>query len=286
MAAERNEGWHIILADPFRGIFSLSVQDGALEPLYLRPRNMPSSYVLSMASLSPDGTKLAFTEGDSGGSVALVVFDLTTKRRLVLLNSPHLDGARWSPDGEDIAYQGTNSAGKDYAIYRLRLSDKHLSKIADDVQYGDSLFWWAPDGKSVVYQTRSDEIDVVVLGTTQRRSVGYGYHPTWSPNGKYISYWMSEDAGYAICDSDTGRVVFTLKGNFPTGALMWSPDSRYVAYMGLDTGFVARLLIHLAGEGYHGNVYVTDLHDNVTEKIYAYPGSLFSAGWGAINRPH
>lgn len=173
---------------------------------------------------------------------------------------------------------------KDYGIYEFGLNDKNSSKIVEDVQYGDSLFSWAPDGKSVVYQTQSNEIDVIELGTNQRRSMGYGYYPTWSPNGKYIAYWISEDGGYAICDSRTGRVVYTVKGNSPSGELVWSPDSRYVAYTGLSTGLMPRLLAHF-GEEYHGNVYVTDLQSNIATQVYSFPGSIFVTCWGKVSVP-
>ena len=115
-----------------------------------------------MASFSPDASEITFKEETKGGGDSLVVFNLKKRTRRVLLKMPYLDGPRWSPDGTAIAFEGRSAASGDYSLYRYTLNDEKLSTVIEgELKGGEMLFSWAPDGKSIVYQTEANDIYVV-----------------------------------------------------------------------------------------------------------------------------
>ena len=97
-------------------------------------------------SLSRDGTKIAFAEGD--GRISTAAIDGTGQRVL----DPGVDAASpaWSPDGSRIAFSGTRNGNID--IYVMDADGSNLRRLTTDPN--DDLHpSWSPDGTRIVYDS-------------------------------------------------------------------------------------------------------------------------------------
>ncbi len=85
---------------------------------------------------------------------------------------------------------------------------------------------WAPDGKSLVFD-RAGTIFIHQVAPQRTLRVADGKDPTWSPDGKQISFRGHE--GKAITINPTTLEMRDLLGTRTVlSPIQWSPDSRYV----------------------------------------------------------
>jgi len=223
---------------------------------------------MSGGSFSPDGTKITFTHGN-----ALVVFDLVQRREEVLLEMPHLEGARWSPTGEVIAFQGGPDHRGIYNLYFFRLRDKKVSLVVEqEIGPGGSQFAWRRDGKGLVFEDLKRNIWMLDLDTSQRQHLGNGHFPSWSPDGRYIAYGTEQED--FLYDLTTGQKRTLFAGEEVLGALVWSPDSRYVVYA--KPRFLPRLFGKMSG-----SLWVTDLQTGTTVPLYSEGPNIGPVDWVA-----
>lgn len=95
----------------------------------------------------------------------------------------------------------------------------------------------SPNGKKIVFNQREDLI-VMNIDGTNRLNIGLGYHPSWSPDGKYIIYQIAQDDGYFITESDlyianvsTGKIIeLTSTKDQLEANPCWSPNGKQVVY--------------------------------------------------------
>jgi tricorn protease len=128
---------------------------------------------------------------------------------------------------------------------RPRLRPQHVA-LADDVS-GHGL---SPSGKRVVVEARGEVFTVPVgegapRNLTSSDGVAERY-PSWSPDGKWISYWSDRSGEYELClrRSDgkpfegadaSGEQRITTLGRGWKYAARWAPDSQKLAF-GLQSG--------------------------------------------------
>lgn len=98
----------------------------------------------------------------------------------------------------------------------------------------------SPDGRRVCYSSSDSggSISVAETDGTHRINLGFGSSPSWSPDGLWLVYEVTEDDGHDLIGSDLyiigvdgeGRVQLTdtpdLIERWPT----WSPDGTQVAF--------------------------------------------------------
>src|SRR5262249_36261623 len=104
---------------------------------------------------------------------------------------------------------------------------------------------WAPDSRKVAYtSTRSGNSQIFLFDFTQNRegqltnSTGADTVPTFSPDGKMLAFERdAKELRVLDLDSKQERVLATGYLDRPpfdsARPLVWSPDSRYVAFMNL-----------------------------------------------------
>ncbi len=279
---EKEEGWRILLHQ--RGIFYHDIQTASQSPVYLPPAGTYDASYVGMASFSPDGTRITFGE-NWGKERALIIFDLIERKNEALLTMPYLEGARWSPNGKEIAFQGRLGHSGNYSLYVYRLSDKKLSLLVDsDLMPGEFLSGWGPGGRNIVYQDSEKNIWLIDLKATMRRRLDKGWFPTWSPNGRYIAYGVAApgDPGYIVYDLETDKKESILARKLAYRSLIWSPDSRYLVYSTVIRGFWAYVVAFLGDEAY-GDLYAMDLESKVEVKLERHrgsgEGSIFPTDW-------
>jgi hypothetical protein len=165
-------------------LFAVNADGGTAEVI----RESHEDRWVSHPTFSPDGTQIAFTDGncDSDHGVWLMNADGSDAHQLVLsgddspLGASHVLGLEWSPAGDRIAL----------AI------DCYM--VVDGGPCEGALYTFAPDG--------SDFRRVTAIGTFP---VGAAY---WSPDGSRIAYTtgcgfidaddLAHECGFAISDAD------------------------------------------------------------------------------------
>jgi WD40 repeat protein len=182
---------------------------------------------------SPDG---AFIASGSFDKTVRVWSTLTGETRLVYSgHADQVNSVSWSPDGKLIASSGDGSVQVwDATTGRLIL------KNANQV-YGTA---WSPDSTRLAFGNgTSFQIWNVTAG---KQLASYNSVITccsdWSPDGKFIAASGVDDAKKVptlqIWDIATQRLVFSTDlPNSRRSAVVWSPDSRRLAFAG-TTGLV------------------------------------------------
>ena len=146
-------------------------------------------------SLSPDGTKVAYT---TGKWIYMVDVNGGTPRRLIEVTPiPHLDiGMEWvafSPDGSRLAYF-CGEGDHDNALWVANADGTSAHVVVSRAKMGPSagtrFLSWSPDGSLLMYQESYDYniYTVGADGSNLTRIVRQGTHPAWSPGGSAISY--------------------------------------------------------------------------------------------------
>jgi Tol biopolymer transport system component len=140
---------------------------------------------------------------------------------------------------------------------------------------------WSPDGNKIIFSGfyRPEGADVgemaivVVIDRATKRalSLGKGYYPAWSPDGKLIAYLDHNRAidgkQEHLCTmkpDGTGKAVLMSAGGWflsrqeLVGPFVWSPDMRFIAYHA-QAGM----------KGGQRDLFILDLKTKKTKKIYS-----------------
>lgn len=200
--------------------------------------------------VSPHGTMIAFAwpyDVDASGNPNPHGATSPSAARLAIIRKDgsglrdfpkitHLDRFCWSPDESKLAVSTMHfrppwTEGA-LQIVNLRSGD------AEEIRTGPTALTpqcWSPDGSKLVYGIPEDvvhgwagKIAVYDFRAKTVRIVGRGAHPTWSSDGKWISFLDRDD--YYVVPSTGGERKLLLHAPKAMTGLLWSPDSRYVAY--------------------------------------------------------
>ena len=157
----------------------------------------------------------------------------------------------WSPDGRQIAYLetpacGLCSIGITWALNIMNGDGSDLRKVADTPS--DARPAWSPDGTTIVFGGRSDDLATPANGLQSIRLDGSGLHqltdgpdssPAWSPDGRLAFLRGASTAAdgttlYSLFVIDSARsapreVPLAIVLESP---LAWSPDGSWLALAG------------------------------------------------------
>lgn len=205
---------------------------------------------------SPDGTRVAFVEGnDAGGSAELFVVgsDGSGRRQLTALEGGSCaegEGAAglrvrepaWAPDGQWIVFGTTTTCGGLEGLAVVRADGTGLRPLTTDLDAADLYPRWAPTGSQIAFVRQVDrsdpesdhEVMVVNADGSGLRALTSGAFATvaeWSPDGRLIAYGD-------VSGPDAVVWVVAPDGSAPrqlpaTGVRpAWSADGTEVAYVG------------------------------------------------------
>lgn len=134
----------------------------------------------------------------------------------------------WSPDGTQLLFF---DAASTFVFDRV---GGKLSLISDSA--ADSVITsyvpmeWSPDGRYLAFEAKRSTVGTSITFIRSdgqaRTTLANGYHPAWSPNGKWIGYTDGERVLYftTLSGVETTRVG---EGD----AMFWAPSGKWIAYV-------------------------------------------------------
>ncbi|MBV9804438.1 MAG: PD40 domain-containing protein [Solirubrobacterales bacterium] len=209
-------------------------------------------------AMSPDGRRLAmnmlgniWTLPKSGGTA--------TRISSLLQDTAYPD---WSPDGKTIAFQSYKSGT--FHIWAMNPDGTNVRELTFGY-YDDREPQFSPDASKIVFSsdrppdgspagtaTGSYNLWTLTLATGKLTEITHAtgginyYYPTWTPDGKQLTYVDTSHAIETIAADGTGpatTLYFDPSNTFysPT----WSPDGKNLAYTELDNkGTLTQLFVN------------------------------------------
>jgi Tol biopolymer transport system component len=139
---------------------------------------------------SPDGTRLAYISGRDGArDVFMVRIDNGQVERLTTGARATNDGARWSPDGANIAVQTAQAVpgvelAQGYDIQLVRMSDRKRTTLAGSPRY-DGQLSWSPESDRIAFISGREGVEAVYItdlsGKVSRLTTTRALTPVWTP---------------------------------------------------------------------------------------------------------
>ncbi len=217
-------------------------------------------------------------------------YNLVTKQTKQITNFTDFDIHFPSLGPDDIVFE----AGGELYLLDLATEKYHEVKVevvtdeltlmpkSENVEKKIESFNLSPDGKRGIFEARGDLFSVPAeKGNVVDLTNTSGYaerYPSWSPNGKYISYWSDRSGEYELTLKDMENPLSKEKKLTSYGPgfryqIYWSPDGKKMAF--IDKAM---------------NIYIYNMDNDKTTKVdkekYFYEGNLenFTPSWSSDSR--
>jgi TolB protein len=230
-----------------QGVMVLSLADGAYFHLFAyNPQYLPLLRLTDgesddvSPSISPDGTKIAFSSRRNG-AWDLYVLDIQSGEISQLTKTPEYDGSpTWSPDGQWLAFESYVKTGNlDIFLLEVAHPENAPLQLTDDSAADFQPCWMAGgSGRQIAFvsdRSGNDEIWIARLDNFKERFINASLdadsedtHPVWSPDGVYLSWAKKNggDASLVIWDSNNinAPVKTVGSGDWP----VWNPAGNNI----------------------------------------------------------
>ncbi len=190
--------------------------------------------------LSPDGRAFVYSKETSTGNLDIYLQRVGGERP-INLTPDSVDSdiqARFSPDGDSIAFQSNRNGGGIFVMGATGESVRRLTRFGFNPA-------WSQDGREIVYAAESVETDprdrlgdsglwIVGLDGGEPRLAfeGDAVQPDWSPNGFRIAYWAVAGGQRDIWTiTATGEeAVQVTRDAAVDWNPVWSPDGKFLYF--------------------------------------------------------
>lgn len=151
---------------------------------------------------APDSTKFVFPSRRSGDRRWVVYIGWADGRGEA---ATLVDGRTpaWSPDGAQVAYQGTDPQGNNPGLYLVSAGGGPSTRLTDHET--DRAPSWSPDGSSIAYMSSRSgrwQLYVVPAAGGQPQPLGASGSndglPAWSPDGSQIAFVSDRDGSWGV----------------------------------------------------------------------------------------
>jgi len=209
------------------------------------PTGIPPGIYSSIA-LSPDGQKLAYSEGPAGGArTDIWIADLSHGGQFQLTSNGQAQTPCWTPDGTSLGYSSPASE----AIMRQRADGGGAAEIlwSSTQLLPISTDSFAPDGSALLFTlsglpTRADIFLLPLSGERKARALiatpGAETGAKISPDGRWLAYTGEYEAGQQVYvqafPSLAGRWQVSRTGG---AAPRWSRDGKELFYASAEKIF-------------------------------------------------
>jgi TolB protein len=199
----------------------------------------------------------------------------------------------FSPDGKYIAFASTRAGSWD--IYTMDLDGKNVTQVTSGPGQ-DMHPTFSPDGTRLAYcsiGSRSNqwELWVVNLATRERKMVGYGLFPSWSPDktvdriafqrarqrgSRWFSLWTLD-----LVDGEARRITeVAVSSNAAIVSPTWAPDGKRLAF----TTIVEPAQMNKGRPRGQQDIWVIDADGGNRHRVTDGTGTNLSPAWAADNR--
>lgn len=199
--------------------------------------------------------------------------------RLQLTYPPVFAGLpRWSPDGTQIAYMGTQ-AGQPWKIFLISAQGGAPRQLRSGASAeGDPT--WSPDGKKLAFGryggSQPGGIRLMDLDSNQESMIPGSenfFSPRWSPDGQYIAALTTDSSKLVLFNWKTQTWSDWLTEPGALGFPNWSQDGKYLYY---DIAFTEHQTFRRVEVGQNHSEQVADLKGLLR---YGAPPAF---GWSGI----
>jgi Tol biopolymer transport system component len=144
-----------------------------------------------------------------------------------------------SPDGKFLAYASDRASNGNLDIWMQQTAGGNPVRLttsdADDLEPSFSA-----DGSHIVFRSERDGggiYEVPTLGGVERRLADLGRSPRYSPDGKWIAYWVGDQSYYGhrqiFAIPATGGLPRSIQPQFYSASRpVWSPDGARLLFRG------------------------------------------------------
>lgn len=248
-----------VSTENYRGIYLLNYQTGEMTTLTDEPA---TGFGFQWSGDGKSILTVVSKEENKQIKRAVVVFDLATKAM------SNISGFESSLPGIPCWTRDYKNAIMNYSD-RLRLYSIDAKSVAsgavlyvkqdrivsrDISAKGETLLGkpdervinlvYSPDGSKIAYEIIGGSLMVMNADGTNPVSLGTGHRPSWSPNGKYVTYMVTTDDGHRYTSSDIfvssvdgkERINLSSTPDILEMNPSWSFDGKWIAYDQLDRG--------------------------------------------------
>ena len=179
-------------------------------------------------------------------------------------------GPAWSPDSRTIVFSEYGAAEGLYTVD----PDKGIRRLTSGA---DKDAVWAPDGRRIAFtrepQPNDDRVHILSADGTHDRALGRGSLPRWSPDGRWLSFVLS-DYGLFKVRSTGGRPI-PLAPDVQVDSYNWSPNGRMlVLAAGADVNVCCGVTqIGLVTSTGKGPWWLTKARGSYTDEFVTYQDS-------------
>ena len=151
--------------------------------------------------------------------------------------------AAFSPDARQIAVIRTDIETGNPDVWIVDVATGRGRALTSDAAV-DSAPIWSPDGKSVAYASARDSGTTIMRRAVDgdlpeevlyRKDAGAAILTDWSRDGRFLAFWANEGM-FILPVTGTREPIAIGDGRAPR----FSPDGRWLAYNGPDTGEAGR----------------------------------------------
>jgi Tol biopolymer transport system component len=179
----------------------------------------------------------------------------------------------WSPDGESIAFQHTDSrdgyVGSFRDIYVIRTDDTGAERLTHEGQVGAGCGHpsWAPDSRRLACSCgsgREYDLYIIDLGDGGRTHLtdypGEELEPAWSPDGLHVAFRSNlgaathQERSIYVVDADGTDLRRLTEGSWDTNPA-WAPDSDRIAFVSRQVSTSSASLCIVDREGVNLTCY-------------------------------
>jgi len=184
---------------------------------------------------SPDGTRIAFSDGFNTGQIYLINADGTGV--VGLTNTSTDEFPAWSPDGSKIAF-GRFLGGGEREVFTINADGTAPTQLTSTPGGYNSQPAWSPDGTKIAFVSARDGVYQIFVMNTDGSAVvqltsdpaHVDLSPAWSPDGSKIAF--RRDASIYVMNADgSNQMSLNASGSdWSAGGPSWSPDGVKIAF--------------------------------------------------------
>jgi Tol biopolymer transport system component len=193
------------LADRTTQLAVLSLQSGALSTL------KSLGWLAVQAKLSPDGRYIVYDQptGDGAPSSDIAVLAADGSRETVIVHHPAKDfSPMWSPDGSHVLFLSDRTGGT--SLWSVPVTDGKSAgepqlvradvgpMLPLDLTRDGTLYYQLKTGRRNIHLAEINENGKLEKSPVPlaERFLNSNFHPSWSPNGKFLAYYSMREGAY------------------------------------------------------------------------------------------